>query len=67
VSTVAAIRLARISPAYARECERDHAALPAGHRYGAPVGAKPDRYLKRSNICEGCHTTRALNGECLCW
>lgn len=67
MSTIHHVRLARLSPAFARECERDHERRAPGHAFGAPVAERPDPYTRRSNICPVCHTAKATStGECLC-
>jgi hypothetical protein len=67
VSTINHVRLARISPAFARECEGEHQRREPGHRFGPEAEQKLDPYTRRSNICPTCHTARAMStGECFC-
>jgi hypothetical protein len=67
VATINHVRLARLSPSFADECEHGHPKPPPGHRFGADTEPVLDPYTRRSNICAGCHTTMAtVTGECLC-
>lgn len=67
MATINHVRLARLSAAFARECGRKHHAAEPGHAFGAQGLPTVDRYTRRSNICVGCNTARALlTGECLC-
>jgi hypothetical protein len=67
MATINHLRLNRLNPAIARECEGGHAVRALDHAYGAPLPPSIDPYTRRSNVCPSCHTTRALgSGDCLC-
>ena len=67
MATISHIRVARLNPAIARECESSHEAPGEGHPYGAPARVVVDPYTRRKNICLACHMAKALGtGECLC-
>ncbi len=67
MGTVNHVRLARLNPAIARECDDGHVHREAGHPFGPLPVVTIDPYTRRSNICSVCHTARTLaTGECLC-
>ena len=66
MATINHIRVARLNPAIARECEQGHPASGGGHPYGVAAPPRVDPYTRRSNICPLCHTARSVNGLCLC-
>ena len=68
MATINRVRAARLNPLIARDYEHEsappRAELPFWLR---PAPAKPDRYVRRANICPECFTAQALGtGECFC-
>lgn len=63
MSTINHIRVARLNPAVARECEDGHVRRSDDHAYGAPTVPAVDPYTRRSNICPVCHTSPGGCGD----